>query len=299
MALFPYGAFILSFHYVDFHFRESRWKVAIETWTMIIFITWVLWFTGGLQSPLLNLYLLPIVTSALVLGKQATLLGVGLIAACFILLGHGSVEPVVLVSEATQPLAQLLPMALVAYITTMFSADIRYGLNKAKLLSETDGLTELYNLRGFSVIMARDFRQAVRHSRPLSVLMVDSDNLKVVNNEHGHEAGNDLLRLIAASIKSQMRTTDVPCRFGGDEFVVALPDTDAKGTRDVAERIRKSIAGTPLKLRDKDVFITVSIGVSSFPVDGRGIDIIMERADQAMYRAKNEGRNRVVSYSAA
>jgi diguanylate cyclase (GGDEF)-like protein len=296
MALFPYGAFILAFHYINFNFRESRWKVAIETWVMIVFITVVLWFTGGLQSPLLNLYLLPVVTSALALGKSATLLGVGLITACFILLGQGAVEPVVLVSNATQPLAQLLPMALVAYITTMFSADIRYGLNKARLLSETDGLTDLYNLRGFSIIMARDFGQAVRHARPLSVLMVDSDNLKTVNNEHGHEAGNELLRLITASMKSQLRINDVPSRFGGDEFVVLLPETGARGAREVAERIRETIAVTPLKLGDKDVFITVSIGIASFPDDGCGIDIIMERADQALYRAKNEGRNRVVSF---
>jgi diguanylate cyclase (GGDEF)-like protein len=187
-------------------------------------------------------------------------------------------------------------MVLVAYITTMFSADIRYGLNKAKLLSETDGLTGLYNLRGFSIIMARDFGQAVRHARPLSVLMIDSDNLKTINNEHGHEAGNDLLCMITARMKAQLRGSDVPSRFGGDEFVVLLPATGAKGARDVAERIRKSIAETPLKLGDKSVFVTVSIGSASFPEDGAGIDIIMERADQAMYRAKNDGRNRVVSF---
>ena len=299
MALFPYGAFILAFHYVNFNIRESRWKVAIETWVMVAFITVVLWFTGGLQSPLLNLYLLPVVTSALALGKLETLLGVGLIAACFLILGRGDVEPVIMVSDATQPLAQMLPMALVAYITTMFSADIRYGLNKAKLLSETDGLTGLYNLRGFSIIMARDFGQAVRHARPLSVLMIDADNLKTVNNEHGHEAGNALLCMITARMKAQLRTTDVPSRFGGDEFVVLLPDTGAKGARDLAERMRRSIAEAPLDLGGKGVFVTVSIGIASFPEDGAGIDVIMERADQAMYRAKNGGRNRVISYAHA
>jgi diguanylate cyclase (GGDEF)-like protein len=206
------------------------------------------------------------------------------------------VEPVILVRYATQPLAQLLPMVLVAYITTMFSADIRYGLNKAKLLSETDGLTGLYNLRGFSIIMARDFGQAIRHARPLSVLMIDSDNLKTINNEHGHEAGNELLCMITACMKAQLRTSDVPSRFGGDEFVVLLPETGAKGARDVAERMRKSIAETPLNLDGKSVFVTVSIGIASYPEDGAGIDVIMERADQAMYRAKNSGRNRVISF---
>lgn len=299
-ALFFYAAFILVFHYVNFYRRESRWKVAIETWVMIVFITWVVWLTGGLQSPLLNLYLLPIITSALSLGKLATLLELGLITACYILLGRSSTEPPAFsLGGAAVLLAQLAPMLLVAYITTMFSADIRYGLNKAKLLSETDELTGLYNMRGFYLIMERAFAQAVRYLRPLSVLMIDSDNLKAVNDEHGHDAGNELLRLVAAGIKSQLRSTDVLARYGGDEFVVLLPDTGTDGTRDVAARIRDSIAGRPLELRAKSVPITVSIGLASYPDDGHSMDTIMQRADEAMYRAKAEGRNRVVSYSAS
>ena len=198
---------------------------------------------------------------------------------------------------ATVLLAQLAPMLLVAYVTTMFSADIRYGLNKAKLLSETDELTGLYNMRGFYLIMDRAFAQAVRHLRPLSVLMIDSDNLKAVNDVHGHDAGNELLRLIAAGIKSELRTTDVLARYGGDEFVVVLPDTGAGGTRDVAERIRNSIARRPLEMRDKSVPISVSIGLVSYLDDGHNMETIMRRADEAMYRAKAEGRNRVVSAS--
>lgn len=299
-ALFFYAAFILAFHFVNFYRSESRWKVATETWVMIVFITWVVWYTGGLQSPLLNLYLLPVITSALSLGKLATLLEIGLITACYILLGRSSIEsPVFSLGGATLLLAQLAPMLLVAYITTMFSADIRYGLNKAKLLSETDDLTGLYNMRGFYLIMDRAFAQAVRFLRPVSVLMIDSDNLKAVNDEHGHDAGNELLRLIATGIKAQLRSTDVLARYGGDEFVVLLPDTGTVGTRDVAERIRDSIARRPLELRDKSVPITVSIGLASYPDDGHGMDIIMQRADQAMYRAKAEGRNRVVRFSAS
>ena len=300
-SLFFYAAFILTFHYVNFYHTESRWKVAIETWVMTVFITWIVWFTGELQSPLLNLYLLPVITSALSLGKLVTLLEIGLITACYILLGWSSNESpaLSLVGNATVLLAQLAPMLLVAYITTMFSADIRYGLNKAKLLSETDALTGIYNIRGFSLIMDRAFAQAVRYSRPVSVLMIDSDNLKAVNDEHGHDAGNELLRLIARGIKAQLRSTDVLARYGGDEFVVLLPDTGTVGTRDVAERIRESIARTPLELRDTNVSITVSIGLAGYPNDGRGTDSIMQRADEAMYRAKAEGRNRVVGFSAS
>ena len=119
-------------------------------------------------------------------------------------------------------------MLLVAYITTMFSADIRYGLQHAKLLSETDELTGLFNTRGFAIAANRLFGQAMRYGRPASVLMIDSDHLKTVNDQHGHEAGNRLLRQVANAVQAELRATDVPARYGGDEFIVLLPETPAE-----------------------------------------------------------------------
>lgn len=299
LSLFPYGAFILGFHYANFYKRESRWKVAIETWVMIGFITWVVWFTGRLQSPLLNLYLLPVITSALALGKVTTLLETGLITACYVLLRDSAGDvPILSLGYGAELLAVIAPLLLVAYVTTMFSADIRYGINKAKLLSETDDLTGLYNMRGFSIVLDRAFGQAVRYARPLSILMIDSDNLKTVNDSYGHEAGNELLRLISQCINRELRTTDVVARYGGDEFVALLPDTHNVGAQEVAERIRASIGSTPLQMRGNDVQITVSIGVATYPDHGRSIDTVMQRADGAMYGAKNRGKNQVASYAA-
>ena len=151
-ASFFYAAFVMSFRYANFYKRESRWKVALETWGMIGFITWVCYFTGGLASPLLNTYLLPVITSALTLGKMTTLIEVALIAACQVYLG-GSFSMGKLFSLAFLGgfAAQIAPVILVAYIVTLFSADIRYGLSKAKLLSETDELTGLLNPRGFAI----------------------------------------------------------------------------------------------------------------------------------------------------
>src|SRR5687768_16978282 len=141
-GLFFYAALVMSFRYANFYRRETRWKIALETWGMIAFVTWVLWFTDRLASPLLNAYLLAVITSALTLGKATTLINVALIAACCIFLG-GSLDAEELLSLrfAAGFAAQLAPVVLVAYITTMFSADIRYGLQRAKLLSETDDLT--------------------------------------------------------------------------------------------------------------------------------------------------------------
>ena len=299
-ASFFYAAFVMSFRYANFYKHESRWKVALETWGMIAFITWVCYFTGGLASPLLNTFLLPVITSALTLGKVTTLIEVALIAACQVFLGGSlAMERLLSLSFLGGFAAQLAPVLLVAYIVTMFSADIRYGLSKAKLLSETDELTGLLNMRGFSIAANRAFGQALRYGRAASVLMIDSDNLKAVNDTHGHEAGNRLLRQITRLVHAELRYTDVPARYGGDEFIVLLPETPPKGAIEVAGRIRDAVASVPLELDGKRVACTVSIGIAGHPADGNTLDAVVARADRAMYQAKRQGRNCVVQFDLA
>jgi len=297
---FFYAALVMTFRYANFYKRESRWKIAFETCGMIVFISWVLLWTDRLQSPLLNLYLLPVIAASLTLGKLTTLAEVGLIAACYIYLGGGvQVDQVASMRFVGAFAAQLAPVLLVAYITTMFSADIRYGLARAKLLAETDELTGLFNLRGFALAANRLFAQAVRHERATSVLMIDADNLKGVNDSYGHEAGNRLLRHLAVAIQAELRFTDVAARYGGDEFIVLLPETPAKGALEVAERIRNRVAGTPLQLKDSAIVTSVSIGVAVYPEDGATLDALAAHADGALYTAKQEGRNRTVKFRAA
>jgi diguanylate cyclase (GGDEF)-like protein len=300
MAMFFYAAFVVSFRYANFYKRETRRKIAVETLAMIVFITWVLWFTGGLASPLVNAYLLVVITSALTLGKTVTLAEVALVGACVLFLDWqvGGKDMARLAYWGGYA-AQLAPVLLVAYITTMFSADIRYGLTRAKLLSETDELTGIFNMRGFAVIANRLFAQAQRYARPVSFLMVDSDNLKQVNDEHGHEAGNRLLKNVVKAVQAQLRFTDVPARYGGDEFVVMLPDTPVRGALEVAERMRHAIEQMPFTTEAGRVPCTVSIGVSCYPEDGRTIDALLARADRGLYLAKEGGRNRVAQFKAA
>jgi diguanylate cyclase (GGDEF)-like protein len=295
-GLFFYAAQVMSFRYANFYRRETRWKIGIETLGMIAFVTWVLWYSERLASPLVNAYLLPVITSALTLGRPATLANVGLIAACYILLGSTSFAELASLRFGAGFAAQLAPVLLVAYITTMFSADIRYGLQHARLLAETDELTGLYNPRGFAIAANRLFGQALRYGRPASVLMVDSDNLKTVNDTHGHDAGNRLLRQVANAMQAELRATDVPARYGGDEFIVLLPETPPKGALDVAERIRAAIGARPLAIDGQSIVTSVSIGIACYPDDGRTLDALAARADRALYQAKQEGRNKVVRY---
>ena len=295
-GLFFYAALVMSFRYANFYKSETRWKIALETLGMVAFVSWVLWYTERLASPLVNLYLLPVITSALTLGKFATLANVGLVAACYILLGSTSLDEMLSLRFAAGFAAQLAPVLLVAYITTMFSADIRYGLQHAKLLSETDELTGLFNTRGFAIAANRLFGQAMRYGRPASVLMIDSDHLKTVNDSHGHDAGNRLLRQVANAVQAELRATDVPARYGGDEFIVLLPETPPKGALDVAERIRAAIGARPLAIDGRSIAATVSIGIACYPEDGRSLDALAARADRALYLAKEAGRNRVTRY---
>ena len=298
-GLFFYAALVMSFRYANFYKRETRWKIAFETVGMIAFITWVLWYTNRLASPLLNAYLLPVITSALTLGKVFTLLAVGLIAACYLMLS-GTVAPdLISLPFVGALIAQIAPVLLVAYITTMFSADIRYGLARAKVLSETDEMTGLLNVRGFAIAANRLFAQAARHGRATSVLMIDCDNLKTVNDAHGHAAGNELLRHLALSIQAELRFTDVAARYGGDEFIVLLPDTPSKGAMEVAERIRGRVHASPIQAGGRDVTSSVSIGLASYPEDGATLDALAAHADGALYSAKQDGRNRTVKFRAA
>ncbi len=297
-ALFFFAAFILGLHYVHFYKLENRAKLMFETWVMIVFISWVVWHTGRITSPLLNLYLLPIIASALIFGKLPTAIKMAVIVGCLMFFAYDPRSRTLLAMPFWgELLAISAPIILVAYITTMLAADIRYAVDKIKQVSDTDELTGIYNMRAFSAMLHRAFRQAVRYGHALSVVMIDSDNLKQINDKHGHESGNRLLQHLVRDIREQLRGSDVMARFGGDEFIVLLPETGNKGALETAERIRKAIENSRFDVRTGDTRITVSVGVASYPEDGGNLDVILEKADKAMYRAKERGRNKVIAYT--
>jgi len=292
MAMFFFAAFVLSFHYANFYRTETHWKIAIETAMMIVFITWVLAYTGGSDSPLRDLYILVIIVAALTLGKIVTLAELALIAGCFVWLAYPlEAGYLMTLPYGAKLLAKIAPMLLVAYITSMLSADLRQAYSHVKHLSETDELTGVLNMRAFATIAERVAQQAGRYARPFSVLMVDSDSLKQVNDTLGHETGNRLLQQTVECIQGRLRQTDLVARYGGDEFVALLPETPCSGAAGVAERIRKSIETIALASREQKVTATVSIGVACYPNHGTDFESILEKADQAMYASKSAGKN--------
>jgi diguanylate cyclase (GGDEF)-like protein len=175
----------------------------------------------------------------------------------------------------------------------MLSSDIRRALIHIKALSETDELTGVLNMRAFTAIADRVSRQSARYNHPYSVVMIDSDSLKAVNDQHGHPMGNKLLQMLVHSVQAQLRETDILARYGGDEFILLLPETTSVGAEKLANRIRQRVEAAVLATREKPIVTTVSSGVAGYPEHGSDLETVMERADQALYTSKSAGKNRV------
>jgi diguanylate cyclase (GGDEF)-like protein len=299
MAMFFYAAFILLFRYVNFFRRDAPWKLALEIGMMIVFITWVLYYTGRLNSPLENLYILVVIASSLMLGRMATVAAMALIAVCYVGLGYPVRHDSAFQSFSAEFLARFAPLVLVAYVTTMLSADMRNAITKIKTLSETDDLTGILNRRAFLSVFSHTFNLAQRYGRSFSVVMIDSDSLKKVNDAHGHEAGDELLKAMVRHAQTELRRPDLLARYGGDEFVLLLPDTPADGARLTAERIRERIANTPLVIGGREIHITASMGIATFPDHGKDYETVFEAAAAALYKSKTAGKNRVTIAEAA
>src|SRR5215471_7722403 len=158
--------------------------------------------------------------------------------------------------------------------------------------AETDALTALYNARGFEARLSAEIARTVRYQTPLSLLLIDLDRLKAINDRHGHYAGQSALREVAAAIRTELRASDVAARWGGDEFSVIAPNTSQGAAWVVAERIRHAISNARMKWP-----LTASIGMTT--LDGLDAmsdvdaETLMRSADAALYEAKHLGRNRV------
>ena len=170
--------------------------------------------------------------------------------------------------------------------------DNALALKRAEALSVTDDLTHLYNSRYLNQVLRRETKRASRSGRPLSLLFIDLDGFKAVNDTHGHLFGSRALVEAAALIRTSARETDVPARFGGDEFAVILPDTGGEGAFAVGERIRERVAAHRFLASDGlDVHLTASVGLATLPDVAASADELVAAADKAMYRVKDSGKN--------
>jgi diguanylate cyclase (GGDEF)-like protein len=173
-----------------------------------------------------------------------------------------------------------------------FALENAMRVQRAEALSVTDDLTQLYNSRYLSQALRRETKRASRSGRPLSLLFVDLDGFKAINDTHGHLFGSRALVEAATVIRASARETDMVARFGGDEFALLLPDTGSEGAVSVGERVRDRIAATHFLEGDGLVIrLTASVGVATLPDVAVSAEALVHAADQAMYWVKDHGKN--------
>jgi diguanylate cyclase (GGDEF)-like protein len=284
-AIAAYTLFVVAVRWRGFPVRDTGARIAFGAAGMVVFITVVATQTGGAESPMVNLYLLPIVVVAMTLGRRGAVLVFCAVLLAFVSLvvGEGGEPPA---GELfTRLFGQLGPWALVAYVTQALAGTILTARRRIEEMAERDSLTGLFNLRTFKSLLSREHGLRARGGRGgYAILLVDMDNLKSLNDEHGHQAGNRAIATVASAIQRAIRNTDMAARFGGDEFVVFLPEATPEVAESVAQRIRNHVQKSLFPVGERLQRTTVSVGAASYPRDGAHEDDVVAAAVQRSRR---------------
>jgi diguanylate cyclase (GGDEF)-like protein len=294
-------------------YTDFREHSVVGMATPIPSIDWVMVAQMKHENAYAELVLLRRITTGLVGGLM---LSIGLLAYLF---GHALVRPVRRLSEEAARVAggnldvdiPVTGLSEVSYLTQVFNhmvSRLRYGreklsdANKALVetnkelhqLSITDGLTGLLNRKHILELLDKEISRSRRYGQPVSILMLDIDHFKNVNDTYGHQTGDAVMRRLADCFYEAVRENDMVGRYGGEEFLILLPDSNAQNGIQTAQRIRKMVRDLEIETSGENVTVTVSIGVSSYPQYGQDADAVICAADAALYQAKSNGRNQVV-----
>lgn len=326
-AMATYNAFFL---YSYQWFANIRPLNQIQLLLDLLFVTVVIHYSGGAVSWFWPMYLVVTLESVLLMEKSsdtfAFALGGSLAYGGLLQFEFYGILPPVSMPFENLSLQQTLPYEItkwawvtmtnmgVAAIGAYLMKTIRHREEELKKLVIRDNLTTLYNRAYFFYRLHSEIRRAKRYNRPLSLLIIDLDNFKQFNDRYGHLVGDQLLRVMSSTIRSNIRCgsgklsyeLDIPCRYGGDEFAIIVPETTSLQTTVIAERLRKEIGvkcghgmmahiqaatgSLPLEVPD----VTVSVGVASFPEHASETEALVKAADDAMYVSKRSEKNKVV-----
>jgi len=295
-ALVVFAVVALILRYAPQLRAKAQLKITLEILAMVGVLTIVLSQIGGETSALVNLYLLPVVAAALALGKRSTVLVTTLVCLCYLLLATVDAGLQALSSVFfAEALGALVPFVLIAFLTTLLAENIQAANRRIKDLADRDELTSLLNLRAFMRLAERDHKKTAHKEGTYSILLVDVDQLKQINETYGHEAGNKALSVVAEALLRVTRSEDLVARFGGDEFIAYLADSEVTDATDVAQRLRSVVYAATFEVSLDIVRVQVSVGVANYPVDEESLERVMAVADRAMYadkelRAQPEGQ---------
>jgi diguanylate cyclase (GGDEF)-like protein len=289
------GVFVLVIHDLLPASALGAAKFVIEGSVAITVATLLVALTGGVASPFFFVYPLIVGGAALVVSPAITL-GLALTAALgymlAVMLGSPPGTTAMPLTVATVGI-NLTAMILLAYIAMVIAREQRSSRDAAIRLSTIDPLTTLFNRGFFFAALEREIARSARSGRGFCLLMMDLDELKAINDRLGHFHGDRVLSAVGKVVTDGVRRIDTAARYGGDEFVVLLPETDPTGAFVLAEKIRIGVNELTLDLPDDTVRPSLSVGVVSFPEDGSTADELMISADRAMYASKRAGKNRV------
>ena len=178
--------------------------------------------------------------------------------------------------------------------TSIANAQLHARIEK---MAATDGLTGLFNHRKFQEELADEFKRMKRFAEPISLILADIDYFKKVNDTYGHPVGDLVLKGVASVIKETIRDIDIAARYGGEEFAVVLPGTSGEGAKNIAERLRRRVKENPFSANGRQIEVSVSLGIATSPSDAKSKEELIEKADQALYHAKHNGRDQSTLWS--
>ncbi|MFC1853289.1 GGDEF domain-containing protein [candidate division CSSED10-310 bacterium] len=287
--------FVIFINWIPTPLGLHQRRIFIKTIAYIFFITAAIWISGDNASPLIYLFYLVFIGALLTLSREWLYLEIALITVCLLFLG------LILGNDVLHALKlfvyQLIPFWVLAYFAVEIFQQVEDAKNQVELLSLTDNLTGLCNMRSFMMTLEAEVERVRRFHHPFSLLMLDLDNLKYINDRFGHMKGSASIRAAASILRQLLRKTDTAARYGGDEFIILLPETDAEASLTTAERICAMIYHEPFIISGTNIRMSVSIGLASFPHDGQTADVLIAKADKALYKSKRTGKNKACAYS--
>lgn len=293
------GLFVLVVHDLLPPGALGSAKFVVEGSVAITFATMLVLLTGADESPFFFTFPLIVGGAALVVSPRITFALAAVASLGYILaIGVPGADPIAPVAIATVGI-NLTALVLLAYVAMVIAREQRRARDAAIRLSTIDPLTGLFNRTFFFAAVDREIARSARSNRGFCLLMMDLDELKMINDKLGHHFGDRVLRGVGEVIGTRVRRIDTAARYGGDEFVVLLPETDPTGAYVLAEKVRIGVTELDVSTPGAQIQPSISVGVVSYPEDGRTADELMISADQAMYASKRGGKNRVMGFPIA
>jgi diguanylate cyclase (GGDEF)-like protein len=293
------GLFVLVVHDLLPPSSLGTAKFLVEGSVAITFATLLVLLTSGRDSPFFFVFPLIVGGAALVVSARVTFVLAAVASLAYIFaIGTPGTEP--LAREVIAKVGiNLTALVLLAYVAMVIAREQRRARDAAIRLSTIDPLTGLFNRTYLFAAIDREIARSARSNRGFCLLMMDLDELKSINDRNGHYFGDRVLGGVGEVIRSGVRKIDTAARYGGDEFVVLLPETDPTGAYVLAEKVRIGVTELNVPVSGSPIRASISVGVVSYPDDGRTSDELLISADQAMYASKRAGKNRVMGFPVA